>query len=272
MAGCTEQADAGPIGSDDSGDKVIVPPSISGDLTVNFLGFPVSIQAGETETYELVVKNNMAEAVSGVKLYSFNFGSYLDSSCDGLKSIGSLLAGEERRISCRLSVLGSPVALIDQEVKWQLDYILSTRVGQLALEVHENQGTPLNSDSVSYSFSHPLFGFFELSSGKIYEGETARFSLSVDGTVEQMDSCNCDIQEIVIKAPKGFSLIGLSDWSYSNCELNNKCYTKTNINLPFDEEFTGSIAGVVKTETFYFPVILNGIGTKLEGSTNIEVS
>ena len=271
MAGCTQQQSGTGTQTGTQNQQTETPephnPVSSTGVSVSFEGIPSSMQPGESKTYYMVIKNNFGEPVSDLRVYSYNFGTYLESSCSGARSIGSLGAGEEKRVSCRLTTKGEPVSRVDQEIGWETDYVISSRSGQLKLEVleEETSGSPNR-----FSFRAPLDGFFEVSPDRIKEGDITDFSLSLNGNVVEIQSCKCSITEITIQVPKGFDIQGLEGWDYSSCG-DMKCYTKKSIKLPFDESFTGSIAGVVKAETFYFPIVVKGIGAKSEGSVTVSV-
>ena len=99
LAGCTGGGSGLPATSSSGGEQQQpggTEPISAVELDVYLSGLPEEVSG--TKYFMIVAEAK--EAVEDAKVFLYNLGSYLESSCSGTSSLGSMSAGQKKEISC----------------------------------------------------------------------------------------------------------------------------------------------------------------------------
>jgi hypothetical protein len=238
----------------------------SEELTVYLSGLPDAVSG--TEYFTIVAE--ASEDISEVKFLLYNLGSYLQSSCSGTSSLRDIASGQRKEVSCSLKATDTPLENTSQELMYEASYKISKYLGQVGFKVYDSEEYERVNPAGGEDFADLGVGELRVSPENVREGETTRVVLDLSGDLATGDNCGCNIEKVLLKIPRGFSVSGSSGWTRSSCGSFN-CYEKRNVNVPLNEEFGLSIAGVTKTETFYIGVEVEGVWKLVRGSDTVVI-
>jgi len=271
LAGCTETPEGGESPTYNSGSSGSGSTTTSGDhISITFVNFPTSIEVDEEISFSFEVDANVN--VQDVEVLMYDFGSYIESSCDGRNRLGDMVRGEKKTRTCSMEVLGTPTQDISQNMKYEINFKVEEVSAELSLKVYddvefERESPRPDSDSQSLG----KFGTFSLEPKNVEEGKPINLELRFDDdTLIKNDVCDCTIEKVTVSVPLGFVAQGLSGWTKRSCG-SNECYSTTNLNTPKNEEFTLLISGVTRSNEFYIGAIVEGIWEYSSGSKSFTI-
>jgi hypothetical protein len=238
----------------------------SDEVTVYLNGLPDEVSG--TEYFTIVVEAN--EDVEDARVFLYNLGSYLESSCSGTNSLGSIAKGQRKDVSCSLRATDTPLGNVTQEIMFEADFKVSKYSGEAGVKVYDGVEFDRLKPGEGAATADLGVGTLSVAPGNVREGEDMHVTIELDGDLSTGDDCGCNIETVMVKIPRGFSISGDSGWTRASCG-NFNCYQKSNVDVPFSEDMTLSIAGVTRTETFYIGAEIDGIWKVERGSGTVVI-
>lgn len=268
LAGCTGGGGSLPTTGGGTGTKPDGggTKSTSNEISVYFTGLPEEV----SDTTYFTIAAEASDDISDAKVFVYNLGSYLESSCSGTSSFGDMYAGQKKEISCSIKARDTPLETIDQEILYESSYKISKYTGQVGFKIYDSDEYDRVNPSEGEVSADLGLGNVKVNPENAREGESISIELELGGDLATGETCNCNVEKITLKIPRGFSVTGDSGWTKSTCS-NFNCYEKRNINVPLVEDLILTIAGVTKTETFYIGVEVEGIWKIIRGTDTVTI-
>ncbi len=241
---------------------------------------PESIFAEEGGEEEFSLTISSESGLRKPVLIISNFGPYLtSSSCEGSISLAEITAGESREVDCDVRVKAVPSSSRSQEIEYELDWTGDLDVSIDGVEILSEERFELEDPSQSDAEASADYGPAELSftiedvPAKTGSRVSATMRIEADSSpssgvrcIEAEGGCSHHIEEVRIKVPSGFQVMGLSGFSTTRCGEGYTCFVENKVKLSadgeFEEEFSlilPRFAADVKKQTFLFEAYATGI-------------
>jgi len=239
-------------------------------LNIIFENFPSQLKEGDERQFSFTIeaKDNLED----VEVLMYNFGSYVESSCNGRIRIGDISKGGAKTRTCTMKLTGAPVENKSQDMKYEVNFKIKQAEAEISVKVYDEvefeRSSPGGGDD-----SASLENFAELVANpkNVEEGKPIYFNLNIDGsTLTKNQNCNCNIESLSITFPSGFWVEGLDAWT-KKVNANGITYTLQKINAPAKKEFTAKLSGVTRSNEFYIKFSANGVWKYFTGSNSFRI-
>ncbi|MBR9681324.1 MAG: hypothetical protein GOV00_00835 [Candidatus Altiarchaeota archaeon] len=270
MSGCTETSGDNEE-STQIGDSTTGASGAAGNyISLTLENFPSVISEGEELRFNFKVEAH--GDLEDVEVLMYDFGSHIESSCNGRNKLGDMLANEIKIKTCTLKISGEPTQEIRQEMKYELNFKIKKLETELSMKVYDNTEYERSAPAPGSDFGAlGSFGGISIEPKNVEEGRPVNVEIDLDDSrLVKNNLCNCHIEKLTFSVPTGFLVQGLSEWTKKSCG-SDECYSTTNVNAPLKKEFTVAISGVTRSNEFYVKTTVEGIWEYVLGSQSFTI-
>lgn len=251
----------------------------SGTVQIS-INAPESIfaEAGTEDEFSLSIEADDQDLRQPVLILS-NFGPYLSSpNCEGSVTLNTIDAGDSEEIECTVRIKDAPSQNRDQEVEYELEWTGDLNANVDGVEIMTDEKFDLESPSQSDASASMQAGPVEMTltiedvPAKTGDRINAKVSIEASSTpnrgvkcIESEGSCSHHVDELSIKIPSGFQVVGLSGYASTRCGEGYTCFVKDKVKLSdgqYEEEFSLTLpdfASGITRQTFLFEAFVNGV-------------